>query len=88
MKELVKELLELRIYGREVKLSRPSWGQVKKFKQLAKEVGEGNQEQNMAAFESLLCELGMPKDLLDEMDIKHVREVQDLLLEPEPSKKN
>ena len=81
MKELVNEKLELRINGVEVKLSRPTYGQAKRMKAAAKALKDsGGNEDEMQPVEDMLIELGMPKELLEQMDIQLVGQLQELLL--------
>lgn len=81
MKDLNNEKLELRINGEEVKLSRPSYGQAKRMKAAAKALKDSNGEgDDMQPVEDLLLELGMPKEILEKMDIQLVGQLQDLIL--------
>ncbi len=80
--EFVKKPLELRIYGREVKLSRPTFGQAQEWKKAIK--GAAPEEALDSAAE-MLKQCGMPEELLSELELEHFQTIQELLL---GSKKN
>lgn len=77
MREFVKAPVELRIYGVDVKLTRPTFGQGKRLQAAAKAGSD-----NLEAVEQVLIECGLPKDLLEQMEAQHVSELQQILLEP------
>lgn len=81
MEEFVKKPIELRIYGKDVSLKKPTFAQAKNIKQKTKEDPENALEQ----MEDLLIWAGMPAEMVDELELEHMRCIQDLLL---GSKKN
>lgn len=82
--EFVKKPLELRIYDREVRLNRPNFGVARQFKKALKE-RPGEELELLAEF---LISLGMEEKMLNELELSHLRKIQDLLLAEGDSKKN
>lgn len=61
--ELVKKVLNVNVYGREVVLNFPNRAQSKKLRVSLASDNPNHDE----IFEDLICELGMPKELIDEI---------------------
>lgn len=76
--EFVKRPLELRIYGQEVKLNRPNFGMCKQWrKKLADASKEGSE---MDVIGELFKDCGMNAEILESLEIEHLKAIQELLL--------
>lgn len=73
--EFTKKPLELRIYGKEVTLNKPSYGQILNWR---KKMKDESLDQIELAGQTLL-ECGMPEDLLQELEAEHITEISMLL---------
>lgn len=76
MQTFEKQALELKIYGTDVKLNRPTFGQAKEWGKKIKNAGDDGLE----VAGEMLTSCGMPAEVLDKLEIDHFRCIQDLLL--------
>lgn len=83
MLELKKsEKIKIKIYGEELEVSKPTFGQVVKMQKDMKEKGT---EENFSIMKDLLIALGVNESVVNELEIEHIN---DLIIYLTSSKKN
>jgi hypothetical protein len=74
--EFKKRLLEIDLYGEAITMSFPTVSQFKGYQKKLKEAGADGEVDTMLEF---LCDLGLPKDKMDEMEPDHLKQVLEVL---------
>jgi hypothetical protein len=76
-----RSTVKLSIYGRELEVKKPSFKHVSNMQALLEDLGDDGKA-TLETFSKFLEEVGLPKDLIEEMEIDHLTEVVRVLCEP------
>ena len=77
--KLVKTEIKAEIYGNEYTIKMPTYKQVDEYKiKLYSETEDKNVSNIMGDF---LSPLGLPKDVFDQLEISHVAQIMDMVLD-------
>lgn len=80
MKEFKRSDVVLNIYGSEIKVSLPTFGQAKKLRERAKQ--DGN---DLVMVQEVLVECGISAEVLESMEAQHVGELIEFMVSPKKS---
>lgn len=76
-----RSVVEMSIYGRDLSIKKPTFKAVSEMQNLLDESGVGGKA-TLEIFSRFLEDSGLPKDLIDEMEVDHLTEVVKVLCEP------
>lgn len=67
-----KKSVKIKIYGKDYHITKPT---LKMVKHLDKKSRDANEDEKLDIMESYLCKVGIPKEVLDSMEMGHIEDL-------------